>query len=351
MEEKEHFIISDDESRRIKIVRAWFTIMVVFIHSYSTVKLAGSSDSTFIPQWLEIAKYVISICISQCSVPGFFLISSILLYRKDFVWKNNLCKKTKTLLVPYLLLNSFWILFYACAQSIPFLSAYFTNEDNMIASWGIPDFLNAYIGYRGGYPILYPLWFLEDLFLLNVLAVIICRMVKKVPYLSLFVIGVLWFLEPCIPVSGMHLQALCFWTLGCIIVNQKVAISQFDRVNPKVLTILYLVMIGVEVIVRECRWSSYLHQGTVVVGIIFWWVCMTKLNTVFLSRILMLISKYSYGIYLFHEMNLTIVKKLAARVLPSNAGIQFVQYVGIPFVIILLCMGFCIVLERMFQHK
>ena len=170
MKEKlDAYKITDEESKKISIVKVWFTIMVVFIHSNNKLNFASGNFDT--PAWLEVLKYFISECISRCAVPGFFLISAILLYKKSFKWKENIKKKIKQIMIPYLIFNTFWILFYVVVQHIPVLSNYFSNPDTIVADWSIIDWLEAYLGFQDNYPICYPLWFLRALFVLNILAI------------------------------------------------------------------------------------------------------------------------------------------------------------------------------------
>ena len=88
-----------------------------------------------VPQWLWMIKYIISNVISIVAVPGFFIIASILLYRKPFGWKENVKKKIRTLIVPYFILNTMWILIFLICQSIPFLKIYFGREESLVVNW------------------------------------------------------------------------------------------------------------------------------------------------------------------------------------------------------------------------
>ena len=86
------------------------------------------------PRWLEMLKLLGSEVIPRCAVPGFFLIAGVLLFRKPFTWKDNMKKKCRSLAVPYLLLNTLWIMFYILCQSIPATAAFFSKE--RILDWG-----------------------------------------------------------------------------------------------------------------------------------------------------------------------------------------------------------------------
>ena len=82
------YTLQKKESEAINMLRVIFTVMVVYIHSH-----VGAEKILDQSQWVYGLEYAISESICRCAVPGFFLISSILLYRRPFFWKNNLKRK------------------------------------------------------------------------------------------------------------------------------------------------------------------------------------------------------------------------------------------------------------------
>ena len=119
-------IISNSKSERLQLLKAVFTIMILFIHSYAeNINLVGGNIIFNSPEWLKYTKIIVSNVISMCSVSGFFFLSAFLLYRKPFLWWNNIIKKGKRLVIPYFIFNTFWIAVIFMAQHIPFLSGFF----------------------------------------------------------------------------------------------------------------------------------------------------------------------------------------------------------------------------------
>lgn len=47
-----------------------------------------------------------------------------------------------------------------------------------------------------------------------------------------------------------------------------------------------------------------------------------------------------------HEFNLTALKKVFAIIIPQTLLFQFIEYLGIPFIILLFCLILCIILEK-----
>lgn len=332
--------ITDVESKRINIVKVWFTIMVVFIHSYSeTINLTSGNVNLEVPLWLEIMKYSISRCVSSCAVPGFFFISAVLLYRKEFAWKDNLKKKIKTLLLPYFLINSFWILFYYICQQIPLLSDYFSNSANMVGEWNALNWLNAY-GVLANEPLCYPLWFIRNLFILNIFSIVIKMLIDRFPKLLLALLAFIWLV-----LDGSYMtQAICFWGLGYFWVKSKLQLSILDK-HKRLIAISYIILIVLDVFVREMvvyrLIYRLIHRLCTVVGIAFWYTCLTNFKSVNFNKLLLHLSAYSFSIYLFHEMCLSILKKICVKIFPTTVVFQLLEYILIPFIVI----GGCLVVS------
>ena len=220
------YLLSEIESKSISIFKLLLIILVVYIHSYTENEIKISFSET---HYLIQLEYFFSKCIGACAVPGFFLISSILLYRKPFSFGDNLRKKVKTILIPYLLLNSFWIIFFFIFQHTP-LDVYFSNEENMVSRWGLLQWLDAYLGILDHYPILYPSYFLRDLFILNLIAPFFLWFSMKFRYAAVLY-GIVWFLPFNIMVGFVDIHVLGLWGIGCIVVNKRVHLRNAMRVS------------------------------------------------------------------------------------------------------------------------
>ncbi len=334
------YIISSEESTRISILKVWLTILVVFIHSYSEeINIVGDNIVLDIPVWLDWIKYIISRVIARCAVPAFFFISAVLLYKKEFLWKKNIKKKLFTLVIPYVILNSFWILFYFTAQHINAVSVYFSNPDNIIANWGAYEWIMAYTKT----PLVYPLWFLRDLFVLNLLAKVIKAAIDKFPRLMLIVLAVLF-------IAGAEVRfvymSIVFFSLGYYFVKYDLHFSDIDKLNKWVLAAVYIVTVVLACLTRHTELGYLFINLTIVPGILFFISMATRIKSESLKDKIVWVSKYSFCIYLFHEMNLFILKKLLGKLLPTDAFFQTIQYFGIPVIIIVFCIVLSEVLKK-----
>ena len=56
-----NYIITDDESNRLNVLKVWLSIMVVFIHSYSKeINFSSETVAFEVPTWLQSFKYILS---------------------------------------------------------------------------------------------------------------------------------------------------------------------------------------------------------------------------------------------------------------------------------------------------
>ncbi len=345
------YIISPEESERIQILKIWFTIMVIFIHSYAEeVHFAGGDLVMQVPLWLDGIKYLISQIISRCAVPGYFFISAVLLYKKEFTWVENVKKKIKTLLIPYLIFNTVWIIFYFVAQHISVFRPYFAQEENIISNWGIVQYADAYLGFINGYPTLYPLWFIRDLIVLNLLAVVIKKLIDRFPKIILILLSIMVALNIQTHLFFLSQQALVFFCLGYYFVKYSIRFNDAYKIKAPYIVIVYLVGIILDFLTRDTVIHYLPHFVTIVAGLVFFYRFTTKITAEKPHNILMYIAKYSFPIYLFHEKNLSILRKLLVKLFPQTALWQTVLYFGLPVIIFCLCLLLSIVLDKYF-HK
>lgn len=336
-------------SDRINIIKIIAIIMVVFIHSYAEdISFADTSVVLSTPNWLSSIKIIISQVISRIAVPLFFLISSFLLYKKEFRWKDNTVKKIKTILLPYLIWNTLWIIIYAIAQSLSFTAPYFSSPDKYIFNFGIEQWIDAYFGIINiNTPFVYPLWFLRDLFILNCFSVVIKCLVDKFPKIVLSALIITWFANISIPI--MEYQSIVFFILGYYIVKYQLKIDTIDNINGYLISAIYVIFIFLDLLFGSS--IPIIHKMCVCIGI----VAVIKLSNLIVNSdkiktFFLKISKYTFIIYAFHEMNLRIFRKLVTKILPQTSIIQLAEYIFIPIIIISGCILFGYLLNK-YLHK
>jgi fucose 4-O-acetylase-like acetyltransferase len=166
---------------------------VVFIHNNPTeLNFAGGTEIYAIPIYVNIIRQVISNIIARIAVPLFFLISGFLLYVKETKFFTVLRKRSRTILLPYILWNVLGIIFYYVVQSFPFTKQYFTTA--WVRDFNVLDWIGAFTGKSGLFksPIIFQFWFLRDLFILDLLFLLIKKLVDRFPVGIIILFFIFW---------------------------------------------------------------------------------------------------------------------------------------------------------------
>lgn len=335
------YVITEEESAQVRLLKLWFIVLVVWIHAYAEEVHFGDGNVVLaVPAWLATVKYAISRVIARCAVPGFFFFSALFLYRRPFGWRDNMRKKVRTLLVPYVIVTTFWVVVFFAVLHIPALGG-LIQEDSFynVRGWSAVDLLNAYLGLGGPeyLPLVYPLWFVRDLLVLNLLAVALKWLVDRFPVLVLAALAVLtavnvqmiWFLS---------VQGLVFFCLGYYAVRYGISLSSVKRLPFWPLAALYGLSVAADCMLRGMPVQHLARAASIVLGLLFF----ARLSFMLRPRAwrdrLLKVAGYVTAVYFFHEPALTLLKKVAVRVLPQTPLWQLAQFFGIPAVVIGLCL-------------
>ncbi len=351
---KTYYEISDNASKTIDISKVFFSVMVVFIHVYGTTFGTTNGAIALInPAWLETAKRLISGTISGCAVPAFFFYSALLLYRKEFRWKDNVRKKIRTLMVPYLILNVFWMVFDCFVHVVPFFSR-FLGGGNIFAAWGWREWVDSLTGIFTDYPYLYPLWFVRDLFLLNLLASVIRKGIDRFPKISVTLVCAVYLLVdtkllPGFASNGVYnheVTALCFWCFGYFFVKFGVNPDRIESIKLYQILIPYAVFAALSVLFYDADYLFILSRICALTGIVFWYKLSSLLNKTKWRRQLLFLSSFSFSIYIFHERCLSHFRKICAVLLPNTLWTSLFMYFVVPFIIVAGCIILSVLMNR-----
>lgn len=328
-----NYKISKEYSEAIDTLKIIAIVMVLYIHSAGIVIHENIVEAG----WLINFKYFISGIVSSCAVPIFFMLAGILLYKRDFTWKDNIKKKAKTLLIPYLLVNLIWIIIFLVAYQFDFAKSFFVNKDWIIQEWNIKDWIDAFIGYPM-YPMVFPLWFIRDLLVLNILSKMIKILIDYYPKILFIIMFCLWIVNFNLHVFFLQYQSLFFFSMGYCIVKFKINLNTAKKVNLTWLSIMYILIIIIELITR----NIYIHQLQILISGIFW----VKLALKIKNNIFIKYSKYIFGIFLLHEWSLTILKKIIFKIIVINDINSLIVYIVTPVLVVILLIVFLKLLEK-----
>jgi hypothetical protein len=338
-------LLDEDLSKRINSLRFLLIVFVVFIHNnVSSMNFVGGMETYEIPVYVEKVRYAVSDIIARVAVPLFFLISGLLLYAKETSFLAVLKKKSRTILLPYLLWNALALAFFFVAQGIPFAKPYFANPQNIVRNFSAIDWLDVFVGKftRTPYPLVYQFWFLRDLFILDLLFLPIKALIDKVPAATLALLVILWLTGANIYI--VDAGALLFFALGYYIVKFNISYKHIDALETRDVIAMYALAIIMSLFF--VYGAPTMKAVNIVVGIVFF----IKMSRYFagnkLYPRLLWLKQYAFFVYAIHEPLLIIMKKLSVRVIPMRGGWILLQYFGVATLGILIFLVIGIIVRK-----
>ncbi|MFK2013248.1 acyltransferase family protein [Bacteroides fragilis] len=269
----------DDDLRQLKVIsviRFPLIIGVVFIHAHFTEVDGISIYQTSLYPSYTFVSMLLSDVLARIAVPFFFFHFrfSFFFYKTNFsfnVFKSKLSKRIKTLLVPYLFWNLIVLLFYFFCQY--FFSLYISNTTKMISDFSWIDFLasfwNIHKDSNSEYPICFQLWFIRDLIVTIIFTPLIYFFVKYIFKIGIVLIGLCWFFDYKIPICGLNIAAMFFFSLGAYFSIHKQSFVKVVESRFIGLSLLYLFLICLAIYLGQTTYYGYVQRLTILVGIFF----------------------------------------------------------------------------------
>jgi surface polysaccharide O-acyltransferase-like enzyme len=343
--------IDENLSKRIHSLRFLLIVFVVFIHNTVIDKGVNFSDGT---QTFEVPLYVAKIkelagTFTCIAVPLFFLISGYLLYIKEPVFLENLKKKCRTILLPYILWAVLVILFLFTAQSFSFTKPYFANL--IVREFSPADWTGAFIGHFGKFrepnpfPLVYQFWFIRDLFVLNLLFVIVKKLVDRFPGGVFALFFILW--TGGVNIYIVNTGALFFFTLGYYIVKYNISYKHLDNIKTLDMAVMYIIAIITSLFFKKK--VTIISAVNIVAGIMFF----IKSSYGFTKgikpyKILSWLEQYAFWVYATHGIAIAVMVKLSVKIMPMNGGWLLVHYFLVTLLCIFTLVGIGMIFKKMF---
>ena len=172
----------------------------------------------------------------------FFMISGLLLFRKPFGALENAKKKVRTLLIPNVFWNLFWIGMVFIVQRIGFDDFGTLNSFPSISKWKVNDWANAFTGYGNELqqPFLFPFWFLRDLIILNIVVWPLFWLLRRMPRVCMVIALLILMFNPPIHIVGTN--ALAMFMIGGIIPSVDFQLENIRHIPYCVLLPLWFVV-------------------------------------------------------------------------------------------------------------
>lgn len=288
------------------------TIMVVYRHSLNYLAFFDSWNGTGVNGFIQDGCMVLT----QVAVPYFFLVSGFFFFKTDYYdngeYKRMLIKKSKTLLVPFLIWN---------IVGLSFLIV--TCQYTQTSSISISDFFLGLIGsrYYG------PLWYVRDLMTLMLIVPLyqwIYRWNKCVIYVVTS-IALYYYWKP-IDCGWISSEGIFFFFLAGIL--QKHAHLLDKKKSP---IIIWPMLAAWMVLCFTTPFFQYLHKLCTILGIITLWIVADH-APFFRDKRIMELTQYSFLIYVLHFYPIKIMKVTLGRLFFGNEWISLAAYLTLPIV-------------------
>lgn len=356
-------------SQTISYLRFPLTVAVVYIHfniSRKGISVHGINYGINNPDWYIYLINLISYVFASIAVPLFYFISGYLFFRqKEFnigVYKEKLCSRIKTLLVPFFLWNLIAITLQTI-RLIPFFSSLFPGAYKTEIHLSLIRIFNTFfnntlqngilvspIGYtmteiiNEPYPIDIPLWYIRDLIVMVIVSPLIYWIIKKCNVLYIIVLGVIWILKSFfLPQGGyiaMLITALFFFSWGGFHgINEIDFVKEMQKY--KYMLLLYIPIAISDTLTVFTNYNTYIHN----IGILFGVVAVINIAVHRMKsgyvKVNNLLLNSTFFVYALHKLIIDDVAKIFFSLshLPDNTYVMLFFYVVIPIITILICIG------------
>lgn len=319
-------------SSKLTVLYTVLIIMVVYIHSY----------------YIEAEEYPVVLFVQNFIGPGicrianclFFCISGYLFARNinsinDVLNKQK--RRFKTLILPYVLWNLIFVLWYVALENIPIISD-FCNSSGTLEKYLNQPFIKSLSDLFIA-PAAFQLWFVRDLLVMLLVSPVIWWISHKCWIAALIM---------AFGSIALHFWVIYFW-LGIIIATQKWDVENYP--HP-----VWGILIGGIVFLGYAIYLALGHKvGNLIevpinlIGIYLIWCgydLIVKGKSIADRGLWKYVCGYSFFIYCFHEPAFNIIKKLALFIGGTSSPILLLAYLINP--LIMIAASICV--AKFLQH-
>jgi len=329
--------IDELQSKTIDYLRFPLILGVILIHSYSrSINLNGAE--VFFKDGFPV-NYIIQSLFSRVMgmfcVPVFFFISGYLFFlncKIDFSsYKHKIKNRVRTLFIPYFFWNFLVLFVYFVAQSIPSIST-FVNQP-LIRNFGFMDYVNAFLGFDDGKPIAFQFWFIRDLFMVSLLTPFLKLMFSYLKYWSIFVLGIIWYLNSLLIIPEYILTAFFFFAFGAYFSYNKISFIILFRKYFLFIVVAYPIIAILDLFTDGMIYNPFIHNLNIVTGVIFCFNIVSFFIQKKMIHNMKILSQASFFIFAMHEPLLSFIRKILYKVLSPDSEMMLliIYFAGMAF--------------------
>ena len=258
------------EFQRLSVAISWLRfpliLCVVMLHCYCTVPLPQPEKHHL---YFSLV-YPFGLWLGESGVPAFFFISGFLFYISQKSYKERIKSRVHTLLYPYLLWNSLFLMIYI----VLFLLGHPLDIlGKNISDYRIIDYIRAYID-RGEYnegnngPILCTYWYVRNLFILCLISPLWYYLNKRLKFLFPLIL-IIWWMS--LHHNALLAESILFFNLGaCFAIHD---INPLEHIKKKRTLFLTLwALLSLADLFTHCaiyfNGAFYVHRLSLIVNIL-----------------------------------------------------------------------------------
>lgn len=318
------------------LLRFPMVVLVVFIHTC----IFTSDKCSYVVY--HLIRSVIS-NLMNVAVPVFFFISGFLFYRNIEKWNwnayiNKLRRRIHSLLIPYVLWNTFYIMFALFGTIFAVLVK--GVSFSVLTDWYHSE--GFYALYWGG-PYLYPFWYIRDLIALVVISPIIYGCVNYTSHFFIVILVVLCFFFDMLPSS------VFFFSLGayfCLAGRYRFLTYRWVRYFTIVCYML-LLLIPASFFLQITENMQIINKLVVLVGVIAIFCIGYESLEMRWVRPCKLLAESSFFIFAFHAFLITDSLRLLVNYIGVDSQVKLIlNYLLLPFLLVCVCVLTYIILKR-----
>lgn len=325
-------------SRSIDILKFPLICGVVFIHNQLKGDITISGKQILIPntQWYEAIINLCSYVLPCIAVPIFFIISGYLFIKEGYLNRQlyliKVKKRLKSLVIPYIVWNTFGLLIYILVR-IPIFYDFFPNVS--IEDVTVSKILSGYWAREGdGFPFDYPLWYVRELILMVIISPFLYVFVSKMKACFLVFLAVCMFASFLPSNLSATLNAMLFFSIGLYI---RICPNNILRKRATFIKYLYIILVATDLytVTNKLSVNHYIHLLVIFTGII------TVINYAFVSamqnKYRPLFKNEVFFIYASHGLFIAYIQKSVLCITQPSNEIGFLAvYVLVPILTIII---------------
>lgn len=321
-------MISQKTSRKISIISFILFIGVMIIHTYNleVYGIEAQNGGMIASFEIFINKLANGVC-----VPYFFVISGFLFFR-NFDLKMLSAKyrtRSKSILIPYIVWNTIYYLFFACITRLPYLSGVLNSSGE--TELGIA----AYFRYIWeGY---YIFWFLRVLIWMILLTPVLYILLKRRKYYWPEIILVILILIALNKTFLPHNLVNAYYVIGAYIgINFRKLPDKYDKRISVAAAVMFPILLAL----------GGIFAGNIIYNCVFIAVSWLALDLFKMSKEVKWWMKCTFFYYCAHDMLLESIEKVILIVFGRSPVMALLDFIAAPALTLLVLIGAAGVLRK-----